>query len=71
MQVEGSYSSSTPLIDKSLNGRSVNEPLTTQYQQSAFNTAEATSRSPGDIVVPLRYDTAVELPKHPGFAKQD
>ena len=71
MQVKGSYSSSTPLIDKSLNSRSVNEPLTTQYQQSAFGTTEATSRSLGDIVVSLRSDLAIELPKHPGFAKQD
>ena len=71
MQVKGSYSSSTPLIDKSLNGRSVNEPLTTQYRQSAFGKAEATSRSLRDIVVSLRSDLAIELPKHPGFAKQD
>ena len=70
MQVKGSYSSSTPLIDKSLNGRSVNEPLTTQYQQSAFATTEAISRSLGYIIVSLRSDLAIELPKHPGFAKQ-
>ena len=71
MQVKGFYSSSTPLSDESLNGRSVNEPLTTQYRQSAFSKAKAISRSLEDIVVSLRSNLTIELPKRPGFAKQD
>ena len=66
MQIEGSYSSSNPLIDRRLNGHLADMPLPTNRQQSGSDTTEATSRSIGEIVVSLRSELAMELPKQPG-----